>query len=68
MKKKIKIGAVVVMLILFVTAMIQNLGAVPVTFLMWSPRLPMILVLLISVIVGFIGGILFTTIRAKRKR
>ncbi|MDP6117368.1 MAG: LapA family protein [Planctomycetota bacterium] len=68
MKKKIKIGAVVVLLILFVTAMIQNLAGVTVTFLMWSPRLPMILVLLISVILGFIGGILFTTIRAKRKR
>ncbi|MDP7132393.1 MAG: LapA family protein, partial [Planctomycetota bacterium] len=65
MKKKIKIGAVVVLLILFVTAMIQNLAGVTVTFLMWSPRLPMILVLLISVILGFIGGILFTTIRAK---
>lgn len=68
MKKKIKIGIVVVMLILFVTAMIQNLESVKVTFLAWSPRLPMILVLLISVIVGFIGGILYTAIRARRKR
>ncbi|MDA0837253.1 MAG: LapA family protein [Planctomycetota bacterium] len=68
MKKKIKIGIVVVMLILFVTAMIQNLESVKVTFLAWSPRLPMILVLLISVIVGFIGGILYPTIRARRKR
>jgi uncharacterized integral membrane protein len=68
MKKKIKIGVVVVVLILFVTAMIQNLDSVPVNFLVWSPRLPMILVLLISVIVGFIAGILFTTIRSKRKR
>jgi len=59
MKKKAKVIGLVVCLLLLAVLMIQNRAGVSVKLFLWDVQMPRIILLLVTLIVGFLSGLLF---------
>lgn len=59
MKKKAKVIDLVVCLLLLAVLMIQNRAGVSVKLFLWDVQMPRIILLLVTLIVGFLSGLLF---------
>lgn len=55
-KKNIRIGIVVVLLVLLITLLVQNSGAVTISFLSMHLQMPLFAVVLLSVLLGWVMG------------
>lgn len=62
-----KLILVMILLVLFAIAVLQNTQPVSLKFLFWSVSMPRAILILISALVGLIFGI-FLSVRAKRNR
>ena len=63
--RMIGIGALAVYGLLLV---ILNAGQTKVNFVFWSTKASLVVLLLITLAIGFLGGFLFDTARERRKR
>ncbi len=64
----IKIGSVIVLLLLFIILILQNVTTVAVNVFFWSFQLPVIVLMLISLLVGFVVGLLVYALATQQTR
>ncbi|URA10464.1 LapA family protein [Thermospira aquatica] len=62
----VKIGSVVGILFLFIVLILQNVTVVAVKLFFWSFQLPLIVLMLISLLVGFVVGLLVYGLAAQK--
>lgn len=63
----VKIWTLVAILLFLIVLILQNAGSVGVTLLFWSFQLPLIVVMLLFMLMGFIVGILVTALANMKK-
>jgi uncharacterized integral membrane protein len=66
MTRKNRATALIVCLVLAAVLMIQNRQVVPLKLLLWDVRMPCIVLILITLMAGFVSGLLFAEGRRKR--
>lgn len=62
--QKIKLYGTIGMALLILIVIIQNVGAVETKLLLWSVTMPNALMLFVSVLTGFLMGVVFATVRS----
>jgi uncharacterized integral membrane protein len=67
LKTKVKIAAGVVLAVLVLIIMFQNTDPVRTMLLFWPVELPLIVLLLLMLAVGFVLGLVSATVRNKRR-
>lgn len=66
-KLKVKIGAVAVLLGLIGIIIYQNISSIPIRFFAWEFRTPLILLVIIAMLAGFLFGFLTCKFYASKK-
>ena len=64
----VKLGIVAVVAILLLLYIFQNVTRVPFNFLFWSFEWPLWLIILVSLVIGFLVGMLVNTLLVRRRR
>ncbi|URA09319.1 LapA family protein [Thermospira aquatica] len=64
----VKITSVVILLLLFIILILQNVTTVAVNLFFWSFQLPLIVLMLISLLVGFVVGLLVYALSVQQKQ
>lgn len=65
---KPKAWAILVITILILIVMLQNIGYVGVQILLWRIEIPLVLLILLTVVIGFIIGYLLSSISPKKRK
>ncbi len=56
LNKNVRTGIAIAIGVLLLVLVLQNMHATPLTFITWSVRLPVFVVVLLSVVIGFLLG------------
>lgn len=65
---QIKVVIVTIILILLLVIILQNTQPVALTLLAWNITLPFIIMLIVIFAIGFVSGMLFTSIKFRKKQ
>ena len=63
-----KAWVILVIAILILVVMLQNIGYVGVQILLWHIEIPLVLLILLTVVIGFIIGYLLSSISPKKRK